>query len=312
MVGGRTLLTTLFSLSATAYLMMLVLLRTGFSLSYINAVSILIVFSLVSILAAATGGVESPVTSWMIVLPLLTAVLMRGMLVLIMLFIQSLPLAIFVYCAAVNIQMPHVIDERYLLNFKLFAVTSAWLVGILSVASHRHWQIALNSALTMNANIDPLTDLMSRGHFGVQAEQTLKYASRDRDSLSVLMIDLDRLKQINDKHGHGVGDHVISLVARIVQRELRATDFCGRIGGDEFCAVLPGVDQEGAQRVAARLRDAVKNISPRRLRDIATPVSISVGVASYDGIGDAKELEYYISRADQHMYQHKAVRKAVL
>lgn len=126
------------------------------------------------------------------------------------------------------------------------------------------------------------------------------------------MIDMDRLKSINDDHGHATGDQVIRLVAKIVLKELRAADFCGRIGGDEFCAVLPGANSVDAKRVADRLVEAVGNVTPRRQRDIVTPVSISVGVSTYDGVGDPNTIEHYISLADEKMYHQKAIRKAMI
>jgi diguanylate cyclase (GGDEF)-like protein len=311
-IGHSNVLTNLFSLSVVACLVMLALLRTNLSLTFVNAISVLIVSSLVSILASVTGGLDSPVTSWMVALPLVTIILMRGKLAMALLVFQGIPLLGFVYSETVGMSMPQVLEPKYFVRAQIFSIVSAWLVGVISLASHRYWQSELQSSLSTSAHIDSLTGLLTRGHFESQARQNLKYAARDHDQLSFVMIDMDRLKLINDDHGHAVGDQVIRLVAKIVLKELRAGDFCGRIGGDEFCAVLLGASKEDAERVADRLSAAVSNVSPRRQRDVVTPVSISVGISTYDGVGDSNTIEHYISLADEKMYQQKALHKAMI
>lgn len=309
-VGESEVLTALFSFSSVACLTLLALLRTGLSLSYINTISVFVVSSLVVALVCVTGGLYSPVTSWMVALPLVTVVLMRGKLAVSLLCLQAIPVAGFTYCAFAGIQFPQLLSEEHYDYAFLFAILSAWLVGVISISSHRHWQTQLTNSLSVSANVDPLTGLMSRGYFEQRARQALGYAFHDGDPLSFIMIDMDRLKEINDEHGHATGDTMLALVARLILTELRAGDFCGRIGGDEYCAVLPRASLADAENVASRLNAAVGKVSPRRKRDVVTPVSISVGVATYDGVGDPSPVEEYLDEADQRMYRHKISRRA--
>lgn len=311
-IGESTLLTTLFSSSAVTCLVMLALLRTSLSLSYVNAISVFVVSALVSILASVTGGLESPVTSWMVALPLVTVVLMGGKLALVLLVIQAIPLIGFMYCELAGFDMPQVLDRQHYVYAHLFSIISAWLIGVSSIAAHRYWQFELHSSLSATAHVDVLTGLMTRGHFESQAQRALMYSARDGSPLSFVMIDMDRLKIINDEHGHAVGDQMIGLVGQIVKNELRAADFCGRIGGDEFCAVLPGADDSVATLVAERLAHAVGSVSPRRKKDIVTPISVSVGISTYSGVGKPHTIDEYIAAADEQMYQQKAIHRAMI
>jgi diguanylate cyclase (GGDEF)-like protein len=306
-----TLLTALFSFAAVGFLLMLALLRTSLSLTYVNTGGVLVVSSVVGSLASVTGGLGSPAISWMIMLPLVTVVLMRGKMGLALLVLQGVPLVGFIYCELAGVELPELLASKHYVYAQIFSIASAWLVGVLSIASHKYWQSQLQSSLSHSADVDALTGLMSRGNFEVQTKRELAYAGRDCRPLSFLMIDMDRLKQINDEHGHAEGDQMIALVANIIIRELRSVDFCGRIGGDEFCAVMPGANSAVARLVAERLEQAVSGVAPRRKRDKATPVSISVGASTYEGYGPPNTIEHYISLADQQMYQKKAIRRAV-
>jgi diguanylate cyclase (GGDEF)-like protein len=247
----------------------------------------------------------------MVTLPLVTVVLMRGKLGLALVVLQGVPLVGFIYCELAGVELPQLLASKHYVYAQIFSIVSALLVGVLSIASHKHWQSQLQRSLSYSAHVDALTGLMSRGHFEAQAKRELAYADRDCEPLSFLMIDMDRLKQINDEHGHAEGDQMIALVANIVARELRSVDFCGRIGGDEFCAVMPNSNSAVAALVAERLEKAVSNVAPRRKRDTATAVSISVGVSTYDGYGPPNTIEHYISLADRQMYKNKVIRKAV-
>lgn len=309
-LDSNSLLTTLFSSSAIASLVMLALLRTNLSLTYVNAVSVLIVSALVSVLASVTGGLESPVTSWMVALPLVTVVLMRGKLAFTLLLVQGAPVLGFIYCEITAVKMPQVLNPAYLFHAHIFAIVSSWLIGVISVASHQHWQNQLRASLSHHAHTDSLTGLMTRGHFDHQARRARAYAERAGEPLSFVVIDLDKLKAINDNHGHAQGDAVIKLVATMILKELRAADFCGRLGGDEFCAALPGAGRRDAERIAERLQDAVAQVAPRRTRERSNAVAVSVGVDTYDGIGEPESIEHYLSKADALMYRQKTAKAA--
>src|SRR5262249_5609226 len=122
--------------------------------------------------------------------------------------------------------------------------------------------------------------------------------------LALALIDLDHFKQINDTHGHGVGDAVIRSAVRACLASLRAIDRMGRIGGEEFAVLLPETNREGAAIVAERLRAAVAALAVEI--EGATPIATtaSVGVAAL-GEGDATRIDALIARADRALYAAK-------
>ena len=125
------------------------------------------------------------------------------------------------------------------------------------------------------------------------------------DPLSLLMIDLDLFKQINDKHGHTVGDGVLRGVAQVLRRNVRKIDIVSRYGGEEFCIVLPRVGKPEALEVAEKLRRSVGTAalpSPEGVGPLR--VTISVGVATL-GI-DADDVAGLIEKADTALYEAKA------
>ncbi|MGE0752769.1 MAG: GGDEF domain-containing protein [Variibacter sp.] len=149
------------------------------------------------------------------------------------------------------------------------------------------------------ACIDPLTGLLNRRAL-FDACQTADTTATDRN-LSVLVFDLDRFKQINDRFGHPVGDHVLQLFAAAARKELRGCDLLGRLGGEEFAAFLPGCDAEQAARAGERVRhrfaDAASTIG---LPDFRPTVSVGVAVAS-----DARDVFALIVDADRAVYRAK-------
>lgn len=120
-------------------------------------------------------------------------------------------------------------------------------------------------------------------------------------SLSILLLDVDRFKSINDRFGHAVGDSALRAVARMLQDNVRATDGLGRIGGDEFLVVLPGADPRVTDELVERLRAQL----PLRValpNAAAVPVTFSAGAAS---AASREGLEQLIARADRAMYEDK-------
>lgn len=126
--------------------------------------------------------------------------------------------------------------------------------------------------------VDTLTGLYGRGHWQEQAEAALRRHHTGRDAACMLMMDIDNFKQINDQHGHTVGDEVIRAVAHVVRGNVRATDCAGRYGGDEFAILLAGMETAEAVAVAERIRAQTEAI---RLRDMpALRMTASIGVAA--------------------------------
>ncbi len=147
------------------------------------------------------------------------------------------------------------------------------------------------------ARTDPLTGLANRRRFLEAVESELRRSARSERFPAVLMVDVDGLKQVNDRHGHLAGDRLLTLVAAHLERETRAGDLPARIGGDEFAVLLYDCDPETARRVADRLCRAIA----RETLD-GVPVSVSVGLAVARPGEDARGL---IERADRALYQAK-------
>jgi len=126
-------------------------------------------------------------------------------------------------------------------------------------------------------------------------------AGRDLTPLSAILFDLDHFKQINDAYGHSKGDEVLAIVGATVAAEVRASDFVGRYGGEEFLVLLPNTDRTGAIEVAEKLRRALERID---VAGLGTGISGSFGVAVLPD--DAPEPEQLIRMADRAMYMAKS------
>jgi len=149
---------------------------------------------------------------------------------------------------------------------------------------------------------DPLTGLFNRRHFLTQLEETLKRARRYRQTFAVALLDLDGLKAINDRLGHGAGDRALESVGQALREWVRDTDVIARIGGDEFAALLLQVDGPAAAVTIERLRDTVRD---RALRegDELLHLTLSGGVALYPAHGG--DSEALLARADAALYAAK-------
>lgn len=150
------------------------------------------------------------------------------------------------------------------------------------------------------AYLDPLTELGNKRYADARLAEELSRARRLRPHrFAVLMVDIDRFKAINDRHGHGAGDEAIRWLGGLLRDTVRAHDVCCRIGGDEFLVILPGVGRRECaaleRRLAARL--ALAN-QQRRI-----PVDISVGAGSFPDDGETPEA--VLEAADAAMYRDK-------
>ena len=170
---------------------------------------------------------------------------------------------------------------------------------------------ALEEELERLSRHDSLTGLLNRRSFDEALEAQLAYTRRYGSGGALLVIDLDRFKQINDEFGHAAGDEALCAVARVLSENLRRTDAFGRdpeivarFGGDEFALLLPEAEEAGAEAVAERLVELLA-ASPLRVDGCEVKLGISVGVALFDddGCPPAKEL---LAAADRAMYAVKA------
>lgn len=161
----------------------------------------------------------------------------------------------------------------------------------------------LEADLREMAATDILTGLPNRRHFLAQLEQELARVSRvEAHSASVLMIDVDNFKRINDTFGHATGDNVLRHLATLMQQELRKIDTLGRIGGEEFAVILPGADLLAAEVFAERLRQKVA-LTPTAHNNSSIPLTVSIGVTEMKP-SDASADDGLV-RADRALYHSK-------
>jgi len=152
------------------------------------------------------------------------------------------------------------------------------------------------------ATIDDLTKISNRRHFMNLAELELRRARRYHHALSVVILDFDNLKGINDTYGHLAGDRALTVFAKIVKEIIRDVDIVGRFGGDEFMLLLPETDAEHALLVMERIHN-VMSTSPVFYGERSFTISFSAGIASIEDWSDS--LEDLLNRADNALYQIK-------
>lgn len=154
------------------------------------------------------------------------------------------------------------------------------------------------------ASHDFLTGILNRKTFIDRLQQEMNRAKREERVLSLLMLDIDYFKSINDRLGRDAGDAVLKAFARTVVRHLRPYDFCGRYGGDEFIACLPNTTNQQAFNVAERLRKRIES-EYYTYEDNILHLTASIGISSYDWDSFIVPSSDLISQADQNMYKAK-------
>ncbi|MEW6247398.1 MAG: diguanylate cyclase [Nitrospirota bacterium] len=184
--------------------------------------------------------------------------------------------------------------------------TRQWVEALVSVAAPMIGHIQHLERAKRRALIDELTGAYNRRFLEeFLAKMILPDERRKGQIVSLLMLDLDHFKQVNDTYGHQVGDLVLKSVAATLNRALKESDVLARYGGEEFTVVLPQTDTQGAAAVAERLRIAVAGLSLRQLAPAAPDhITVSVGVATYPT--HARSVPDLIRAADEMLYQAKA------
>lgn len=164
----------------------------------------------------------------------------------------------------------------------------------LSVAHHR---------LELVASTDSLTSCLNRSAFSALVEAYLEKFSNDErlEQGALLVIDIDHFKQVNDSHGHDLGDEALRLIAEAIRQNLRDRDLVGRLGGEEFCVFLPGASEAQCRRLAERIRETVQKIffQPQGQRH---PLSVSIGGPP---LRPGESFSSLYRAADQRLYEAK-------
>jgi diguanylate cyclase (GGDEF)-like protein len=177
-----------------------------------------------------------------------------------------------------------------LANFMVLMLT----VAFMTMASRR-----LQTILEQRSTHDPLTGVLNRRGFALFYERQRSLMHRAGKPMTLMAIDLDHFKTVNDRHGHMVGDQVLVHVAQAVRNALRESDDVARFGGEEFIVLLPDADERNAMQVAERIRGALrKGCNPQ-----LPSCTVSVGIGSH--LSEDEPLDTLLARADQALYRAK-------
>ena len=155
----------------------------------------------------------------------------------------------------------------------------------------------------MLAMKDELTGVSNRRSILAYAEHQLRQSRRKQQSLMIAVLDLDHFKQINDSYGHQAGDLVLRAFASAIQSQLRGADRIGRIGGEEWLLILPGLRPEIVQPLFERLQNEAKAI---RVHGIPATRLITFSMGMTTVSGDDKAMDEIVARADEALYQAKS------
>ncbi|MBI1291244.1 diguanylate cyclase [bacterium] len=183
-------------------------------------------------------------------------------------------------------------DEGFLQTFFVLA-------DLLSVLVHN---LRLKERLEQRATHDGLTGLLNRQTLIEQLERECRRSQRYQTPVSVVMLDIDHFKRVNDEHGHQAGDEALRRTADIIRRSIREMDIAGRCGGEEFVVVLPNTELEGAMIWAQRLRVLIETVELAH-GDIKFYITASMGVAH--ATGTSSITDSMIARADAALYEAK-------
>src|ERR1700692_1869670 len=181
--------------------------------------------------------------------------------------------------------------------FLLVAYLTTTLSADITEAREKIEKLAPTERLTRLYNLRMFNEVWQREHGS---------AERDRGVYALLLIDMDKLKDINDAFGHEAGNSAITLVAQCLQRSIRNSDYAARFGGDEFAVLLPGASPEIAEAVVKRVRHNVFKTT-LDLRSRMIRCSVSIGVVNYPK--DARDMRDLLSMADRKMYRDKELRR---
>lgn len=246
---------------------------------------------------AYTGGVESPLQNLYLLVIIVSALTLGKLATL-------LEMALITGCY-VWLGYPQRHEEVFSLPFgaKLLTQISpmllvAYITTMLSADIRRAY-----GHMKLLAETDELTGVLNMRAFSAISERLFRQAERYARPFSVLMVDSDSLKAVNDTHGHEAGNRLLRMTVQCIQQELRQSDLVARYGGDEFVVLLPETPCSGAMGVAERIRRSIEN-TPLATREKRVAATVSIGVACYPNHGS--DLESVLEKADQAMYASKA------
>jgi diguanylate cyclase (GGDEF)-like protein len=215
---------------------------------------------------------------------------------------------------------PDIMSRPTLTACLLAIVCSSAMYGLAMTHSQRHTQILIERAysghleelsqrLRNMAYRDAVTGLYNHRYFREQLAHEIERSVRYAQPLSLILLDMNNFKEINDRYGHFMGDRFLGLVGEVVAKQIRSSDVGARYGGDEFVIILPSTSREEAQATGEKLAAAVENCAAMSATGENVQLGISFGVATCPF--DAKTPSELIERADGLLYEAKAQRKTV-
>lgn len=196
-------------------------------------------------------------------------------------------------------------ERVYQIIKKVFSSSEGEYLGFICIMSDITEHKAKEKELQELASVDPLTQLFNRRYFSKMAKQLLSSAKRYESALSIMTLDLDNFKNINDTYGHSFGDQVLMLLAKTLQEQSRESDIIARFGGEEFVLMLPKTDIKGAFTLAEKIRKSVQELRIEADNGVEVNFTISLGVSEFI-VGDENEnVEEVLKRADRALYSSK-------
>jgi diguanylate cyclase (GGDEF)-like protein len=242
-----------------------------------------------------TGGLQSPLLN-LYLLPIVTSALVLGKQA--TLLGVGLIAACFILLGHGSVEPVVLVSEA---TQPLAQLLPMALVAYITTMFSADIRYGLNKAKLLSET-DGLTELYNLRGFSVIMARDFRQAVRHSRPLSVLMVDSDNLKVVNNEHGHEAGNDLLRLIAASIKSQMRTTDVPCRFGGDEFVVALPDTDAKGTRDVAERIRKSIAG-TPLKLRDKDVFITVSIGVSSFPV--DGRGIDIIMERADQAMYRAK-------
>jgi diguanylate cyclase (GGDEF)-like protein len=191
----------------------------------------------------------------------------------------------------------------------LYGIVSARYIRLMQVDQLRRYQAQLmlrTMELEKMAAHDELTQLYNRRYFYERFQEMLARTRASKQSLALVLLDIDGLKKINDEYGHAVGDIMIANLSKVIDKHIRTSDVPARLGGDEFAILMPDTDKRGAFALAQRLWEELEQIPMYEHEGLQVMLNVSIGVSGFPWGGeDVDEMMHW---ADADMYANKVSR----
>ncbi len=241
-----------------------------------------------------TGGVQSPLFNLYLLVIIISAMSLGKLTTLLELALMGV--AYFYVLMQQSASLTLMEFSRFMVFFAPFALV-AWVTSLLAGDIH-----AGKTLFKSLANTDDMTGLLNKRSLKAELHIAVQMAAQKKHPLTVMMLDADNLKKINDAHGHEAGDKLITHIATILKASLRGSDIVCRYGGDEFVAVLPQMSLQKAVEVSERIRATVAQ-TPFESRGQQLTTSVSIGFATWPE--HCKDLSQLMPLADAGLYESK-------